>query len=181
VGPLTFAERIARGREAIARARAEGRDVREWVAHLARLESLAEAEGTARATGPFPGPAGRAGGAVGHVAGTPEPVAAERAGTDAPAVPVGVPGADARARYAEALAEDRMRASRAASTGGACASPWPDILPDLGPRRVGTFTPCAQCGAGSWVRYGEAVRCLSCATTEAASLTAALHLPWSRS
>lgn len=26
--------------------------------------------------------------------------------------------------------------------------------------------PCGRCGVGSWVRYGDAVRCLPCAGTE---------------
>ncbi len=41
------------------------------------------------------------------------------------------------------------------------AGPWPDALPELGPRSVGPFTPCSDCGAGSWVRYGDTVLCLT--------------------
>ena len=54
MGPLTLTDRIARGREAIARAKAEGRDTRDWEAHLAKLESLAAEGGTARPPRPFP-------------------------------------------------------------------------------------------------------------------------------
>ena len=43
------------------------------------------------------------------------------------------------------------------------AHPWPDELPELGPRRVGPFDPCVDCGRGSWARYGTAVLCSSCA------------------
>lgn len=45
---LTITERIARGRTAIARGRVEGRDTRDWEAHLARLEALAAGEGPTR-------------------------------------------------------------------------------------------------------------------------------------
>jgi hypothetical protein len=54
MGSLTLTERIARGREAIVRARAEGRDTRDWEAHLAKLEALAAGEGAGRPQGPFP-------------------------------------------------------------------------------------------------------------------------------
>ena len=53
MGPLTLVDRIARGRAAIARARAEGRDTREWEAHLAKLENVTAREGTAHARVPF--------------------------------------------------------------------------------------------------------------------------------
>ncbi len=46
---------------------------------------------------------------------------------------------------------------------GDYAFPWPDALPDLGPRHVGPFDLCARCGSGTWVRYGTAPRCLHCA------------------
>lgn len=41
--------------------------------------------------------------------------------------------------------------------------PWPAEVPGLGARSVGPFEPCARCGHGSWVRYGAAVLCLTCA------------------
>jgi hypothetical protein len=41
--------------------------------------------------------------------------------------------------------------------------PWPDGLPRLGPRRVETFVPCADCQTGTWVRYGALALCLDCA------------------
>ncbi len=43
------------------------------------------------------------------------------------------------------------------------AFPWPDEMPGLGPRHVGSFDLCVKCGTGSWVRYGQVVLCLSCA------------------
>jgi hypothetical protein len=42
------------------------------------------------------------------------------------------------------------------------AHPWPDALPGLGPRRIGPFDLCVECGTGSWVRYGGLVLCLAC-------------------
>jgi hypothetical protein len=47
---------------------------------------------------------------------------------------------------------------------GSYSHPWPDALLGLGPRRVGAFDPCADCGRGSWVRYGDRVVCLACAS-----------------
>jgi hypothetical protein len=41
--------------------------------------------------------------------------------------------------------------------------PWPDVLPGLGPRMVGPFTACEDCGTGSWARYGGRALCLPCA------------------
>jgi hypothetical protein len=47
------------------------------------------------------------------------------------------------------------------------AHPWPDALERLGSRRVGPFHPCARaCGRWSWVRFGDTVFCLVCATRE---------------
>lgn len=48
---------------------------------------------------------------------------------------------------------------------GGCgyAYPWPDTLPGLGSCTVGPFDLCADCSAGSWVRYGKHVLCLRCA------------------
>lgn len=43
------------------------------------------------------------------------------------------------------------------------AHPWPDEIPDLGPRRIGPFEPCVGCGRGSWARYGRSVLCCLCA------------------
>lgn len=45
------------------------------------------------------------------------------------------------------------------------AYPWPDRLPHLGPRRIGPFTPCVDCGRGSWASYGDSVLCCPCAIT----------------
>jgi hypothetical protein len=68
------------------------------------------------------------------------------------------------------------------------AFPWPDELPGLGARRVGTFVLCADCakrpqearvrivGAqefvykasiGTWVHYRDTPLCLACARTRA--------------
>jgi hypothetical protein len=48
------------------------------------------------------------------------------------------------------------------------AHPWPDALPDLGPRSIGPYDPCVDCGCGSWVRYGGAVVCCPCAAARSA-------------
>jgi hypothetical protein len=45
----------------------------------------------------------------------------------------------------------------------AYAHPWPDELVDLGARHVGPYVACADCGAGTWVRFGERPMCLGCA------------------
>jgi hypothetical protein len=42
------------------------------------------------------------------------------------------------------------------------ANPWPARLP-LGPRALGPFAPCANCGDGTWARYGDTPLCLACA------------------
>ncbi len=65
---------------------------------------------------------------------------------------------------------DPERASRALGGPGTrlYAFPWPDALPDLGPRRVQAFALCTDCGAGSWVAYGDRVCCLACARQRAA-------------
>jgi hypothetical protein len=52
----------------------------------------------------------------------------------------------------------------------AYAYPWPDEIPGLGPRRVDAFDHCVLCGAGSWVRYGVTVLCLTCARRRARSM-----------
>jgi hypothetical protein len=41
--------------------------------------------------------------------------------------------------------------------------PWPDSLPGLGRRTVAAFDVCADCGAGTWARYGDTTLCLACA------------------
>lgn len=41
--------------------------------------------------------------------------------------------------------------------------PWPETL-DGAARRIGPFTPCGECGDGTWVRYGDVPRCLACST-----------------
>jgi hypothetical protein len=65
----------------------------------------------------------------------------------APTLPVPVPGvSDARARCAYAF-------------------PWPNVVHGLGVRAVGPYHPCADCGRGSWVRYGSVVLCCACAST----------------
>jgi hypothetical protein len=46
---------------------------------------------------------------------------------------------------------------------GSYAFPWPDEVKGLGRRRVDAFDRCARCSAGSWVRYGTTVLCVTCA------------------
>lgn len=43
----------------------------------------------------------------------------------------------------------------------------PDHLDGLGPRRLGPYTACDGCGAGTWQRYGEAALCPTCASRHA--------------
>jgi hypothetical protein len=44
------------------------------------------------------------------------------------------------------------------------AHPWPDALPALGPRTIGAYGSCADCGKNhSWAGYGGRVLCLGCA------------------
>ena len=50
--------------------------------------------------------------------------------------------------------------------GGKIVAPWPDALP-TGPRTVHPFTPCAECGTGTWVHYGPVPLCLRCARWQA--------------
>jgi hypothetical protein len=50
--------------------------------------------------------------------------------------------------------------------GKAYSYPWPDALAGLGHRTVGPFDHCERCGAGSWVRFGETVLCLGCASAQ---------------
>jgi hypothetical protein len=45
------------------------------------------------------------------------------------------------------------------------AHPWPDVLPVLGARHVGPYIGCADCGAGTWVRFGDRPFCLGCAVS----------------
>jgi hypothetical protein len=47
------------------------------------------------------------------------------------------------------------------------AHPWPDALPALGSRDVGPYTACADCGTGTWVRFGDYPLCLGCAAVHA--------------
>ncbi len=49
------------------------------------------------------------------------------------------------------------------------AGPWPDELPGLGRRTVDFLDACLDCAGErwSWVRYGDFVLCLECATARA--------------
>jgi hypothetical protein len=48
------------------------------------------------------------------------------------------------------------------------AFPWPNALPDLGPRRVQAYSPCADCGSWTWVAYGPRAFCFACARRRSA-------------
>jgi hypothetical protein len=54
-------------------------------------------------------------------------------------------------------------AVNAVSLPRAYAHPWPDAIPDLGPRQIAPFDACARCTSWSWARYGDLVLCLPCA------------------
>lgn len=52
---------------------------------------------------------------------------------------------------------------------------WPDAIPGLGPRDLGTFARCEFCpkgihiaAAGTWARYGGRAICETCAVLKAA-------------
>ena len=49
--------------------------------------------------------------------------------------------------------------------------PWPDELGGLGIRHVGPFDLCAECERWSWVRYGNRILCLACATKRLRNVT----------
>ncbi len=53
--------------------------------------------------------------------------------------------------------------------GDGYAFPWPDVVPGFGTRRVVPFELCSACGAGTWVMYGPAPLCLTCARGLASS------------
>jgi hypothetical protein len=38
---------------------------------------------------------------------------------------------------------------------------WPQEVPGLGLRQIGTLTPCVRCGQGTWAHYGKISYCLS--------------------
>jgi hypothetical protein len=40
---------------------------------------------------------------------------------------------------------------------------WPAMLPGLVEKTIGAYEPCADCGTGTWVRYGGRAVCLRCA------------------
>jgi hypothetical protein len=66
-------------------------------------------------------------------------------------------------------AREAQKAKEAPAWRPTYAHPWPDELPGLGPRRIGPFDPCGDCGRGSWVRFGYHTLCLPCATRRARS------------
>jgi hypothetical protein len=49
----------------------------------------------------------------------------------------------------------------------AYAFPWSDWLPAFGSRTVGPFEPCANCGARTFVQYGQSAHCLKYARARA--------------
>src|SRR5215467_8863993 len=42
------------------------------------------------------------------------------------------------------------------------AHPFPDFIWGLGPRHVVRFSPCANCGTGTWAAFGPWRLCLRC-------------------
>lgn len=44
-----------------------------------------------------------------------------------------------------------------------CVGRWPHEVGGAGPRGLTLFSPCALCGVGSWVTYGNTVLCPPCA------------------
>jgi hypothetical protein len=62
-----------------------------------------------------------------------------------------------RVKFVNFVAEGRSFSSLA----------WPDALPGLGRRTIGSFDCCASCERRSWARYGGVVLCLPCAQAEA--------------
>src|SRR5262249_2139048 len=58
-------------------------------------------------------------------------------------------------------AKEAQEAKEAGST--SYASPWPDRIEGLGPRRVIAYSRCGICRDGTWVAFGDNPRCLPCA------------------
>lgn len=101
----------------------------------------------------------------------------------------------ARAKLAVGGEVVEVRPARASAPG---AATWPAALPALGPRRVGTFSRCADCPdpaptiavplddgtrldlpgpVGTFVAYGDRPLCLACARRRAAESAPAPLLP----
>jgi hypothetical protein len=78
-------------------------------------------------------------------------------------VPPTAPPADDVAVSLRAFEPEAAREAPATTRTGGYAYPWPDGLQGLGPRLMGPFDRCADCGSGSWARYGAIVLCLRCA------------------
>jgi hypothetical protein len=55
--------------------------------------------------------------------------------------------------------------------GTSYAFPWPDEIEGLGHRHIKPFTPCDNCGVGTWVFYGPWALCLRCANLGRAPLS----------
>ena len=42
------------------------------------------------------------------------------------------------------------------------STPWPDFIPGYGEKSITSFTECAKCGAGTWLRFGGKALCNLC-------------------
>ena len=51
---------------------------------------------------------------------------------------------------------------------------WPEQIAGLGRHQSGAYSPCWQCGTGTWTRYGDRALCRRCARQAASEATAAI-------
>ena len=105
----------------------------------------------------------------------PDPHPSDTPGTVSPAAPEGEPSEESflvealrlfDAEVVKSLSSEeaeRQWQERRAGPARSYLHPWPDVLPGLGPRMVGPFIACEDCGTGSWARYGGRALCLPCA------------------
>ena len=42
---------------------------------------------------------------------------------------------------------------------------WPDAIASLGTKQMIGFSPCSNCGTGTWIQYGSKARCQRCAVS----------------
>jgi hypothetical protein len=109
----------------------------------------------------------------GHVAGTPDlaPRFRRRMETSSPpregSAPMAAAESPTTAQLRARLGQQGVRAWR---------FPWPATLNGVA-RQIGPLTSCAECGAWTFVRYGEVAFCLPCVVRSAETPTAEVTPP----
>jgi len=74
-----------------------------------------------------------------------------------------IPQADAGLQSLQSVTEQVPSGGEGSrSIGGRYAYPFPDAITGLGRRHIEAFTPCDNCGVGTWARYGPWALCLQC-------------------